>query len=67
MKFTTSISIWEHDEYVVTIRPYHALVSNEAPIGQTLDKRDALLISDWLNSALPDLWRIFKNVNGDVE
>jgi len=67
MKFIAEVSIWEHDEYIVVIRPVWEKFWKSLPIGYTLDKKDAKIIADWLNSSLPELWKIFENVNRDLQ
>jgi len=62
MKFIFEVSIWEHNEYVVTIRPEWESSWKSLPLGYTLDKKEAELIATWLNSSISDLFKIFKNV-----
>ena len=43
---------WEADEYVITI--------NGKPVGQTLGKTDAMLVTRWLATSLKDLCEAVK-------
>lgn len=63
MYFDIDTDIWEHNEYVVTIRPDFEKTWRSLPIGCTLSKQDAITVADWLRSALPELYKIFININ----
>lgn len=65
MKFIVDTSIWEHGEYIVTIRPDFEPTWRMHPLGSTMDKKEAKFVEDWLRCALPDLWKIFTNVYED--
>jgi hypothetical protein len=67
MKFMIDYDIWEHGEYVVTIRPDFEPEWRSIPIGYTLDKKDAKLIARWLSCSLPELFKLFKNVSSESE
>ena len=47
IEFKFNVEIWEHGEYIITI--------NGSPVGYTLDKRDAIIIKDWLNCSIKEL------------
>lgn len=49
IEFKFEVDIWEHGEYIITI--------NGSPVGYTLDKKDAVLIKDWLTCSLAELLR----------
>jgi len=51
------VCIWEHDEYIIAIRPDDAPVSSDQPIGYTLSRPDALKVREWLETALPEIQR----------
>ena len=63
MNFEIGHSVWEHDEFVITIRPVGEKPWRSAPIGGTVEKLQAQAIEKWLQSAINELWTIFSNVS----
>ena len=54
-----------YDEYIVTIRPdwKESWQWERVPIGNILSAKDANIIAEWLQTAIPGLWKIFQNIN----
>lgn len=61
-KFLVYHSVWEDNDYVVSVRPEWEKSWRDVPIGRAMSQRDAKLVAEWLQGALPDLWQIFENV-----
>ena len=60
VKFVIGHSLWDDSDYVVTIRPDYEKVWRSLPLGGTLSERRARLIAEWLQGAMPTLWKIFE-------
>lgn len=58
MNFITDYSSWENGDYVVTIRPDWEKSWRSVAVGRTLSKDRAVQVSEWLQSAMPYLWRV---------
>ena len=67
MKFIVSYSSWEDSDYVVTIRPDFEKSWKSVPIGSALSKDEARIVSEWLQTAMPELWKIFSNVSSESQ
>lgn len=51
-------SIWDDDEYIVSLRPKDAPPWTDLPVGCTVTKSEGELIVRWLNSCLPELVKV---------
>lgn len=60
--FIVDSGMWDEGDYVVTIRPDWEKPWHDLPIGMALSDRDAQKCAQWLRTALPELWRIFNNL-----
>lgn len=63
MEFVIGHSVWDDSDYVVTIRPSYEMAWRSIPLGGVLSERQACLIAEWLQGAMPTLWKIFQNVS----
>ena len=54
-------SVWEHGEYVVTVRPDWEKPWKSIPLGHTMSSKDAELVVEWLRSSYKDLHKLFYN------
>ena len=64
-KFVFKASAWEDAEYVVTVRPDWEKGWKSVPLGPTVSKRDAEIISRWLHFSEANLRTLFRNELGD--
>jgi hypothetical protein len=58
-------SIWESGVYIVTLRPVDTSCTLDAPIGMTLSKKDAEIVTDWLNRG--GLYELFMTATNVIE
>ncbi len=64
-KFVWDKAVWEHGEYVVTVRPDWEKPWRDIPIGYTMSSEDANVVAKWLQSSCDDLRRLFYNESKD--
>jgi hypothetical protein len=62
IEWEVKASRWEADEFVVSIRPPWEKSWNDLPVGQTLTERDAILVGNWLKTAMPTLIKVAENL-----
>ena len=59
--FVWNKSVWEHGEYVVTVRPDWEKSWRSIPLGHTLDSKDADMVTEWMRSSCDTLRQLFYN------
>ena len=65
--FVWDKAVWEHGEYVVTVRPDWEKSWRSIPIGHTMSSKDAEMVAKWLRSSCGDLRRLFYNESKDEQ